>query len=103
MSARYWNCHRDRRCLHILHQMATVMHVGDSFSHGSSEDSSLSSDDDTCEILTLLTLGTVAQFVEVNKVFEDYSIVWEQMKTIEHFNESQCIQHFRFKKKIYYY
>ena len=57
------------------------------------------SDNDILLVPTVLNLSTVDQFLEVNKVYEDYSIEWRHMKTIENFNESQCIpHHFRFKK-----
>ena len=51
----------------------------------SSEDDYADSNDDTFLISTVLTLGIVDQFLEVNKVYKDHTIEWVHMKTMENF------------------
>ena len=45
-----------------------------------------------------LTVGTLLQHAEVYKTIEDTSIEFGRRVTLQDFNESQCLMHFRFKK-----
>lgn len=47
----------------------------------------------------LLTLGTLLQHHEVHKSYEDDTIQFGQIKVINDFNDSEYIDHFRFKKQ----
>ena len=98
MSSRYWSCKRDWKVLDILHNTTTVTYECAHYISSSSEDEHSESDVEIFLVPTVFTLGTVDQFLEVNKVYVDHTIEWGHMKTIDDFNESQCIYHFRFKK-----
>ena len=97
MSFRYWSCKCDQKVLDVLHETITVIYACADYI-SSSKDEHSESDIDTFVLPTVLILGTVDQFLEVNKAYVDHTIECGRMKTIEKFNESQYIQHFRLKR-----
>jgi DDE superfamily endonuclease len=119
MSSRNWSSSEDRRKLqrieslyHDIASLANDWNMSRQSSDSSSEsdssvsDSSSSSDDDGNTQLENPYLGpmrTVHELLQqqqsrVHGVYEDEVIDFGQMKTIEDFSESDCINYFRFLK-----
>ena len=71
MSSRYWSCEQDRKFLNILHKTTTAMYSYAEYVT-SSGDEYTDSDVGKFLVPTVLTLGKIDQFLEVNKVCEDH-------------------------------
>ena len=111
MSKRYWNSAGERRLLrslgistYITFLLARQAQLKDNvcydFDIDSDEEFLLSRPNLSIPdpIPLVLTICTLLQNAEVYKHIEDVSIEWERRLCIVDFNESQCIDHFRFKR-----
>ena len=112
MSRHFWNTVSERREVQTLAALTCVMFAKKSNANG---DDDISSGDDPMDwdtdkeeeedeekegvLCLLFSLGTIFRHGEVYAPIEDTSIEFGRRMVIADFNESQCIQHFRFRKK----
>jgi len=108
MSRHFWNTVSERREVRSLAALTSVLfarNIGFDGGDDSSDfmdwdtDEEEEEDEDNEGVLSLLfLLGTIFRHGEVYAPIEDTRIEFGRRMVIADFNESQCIQHFRFRK-----